>query len=107
MGNRIRHRLRRLWSAGLLKVGGRAPTWMTRDIQEAAPEDIRNVLDRQAEPAKSSLEALVTDGCCVGRNRETGRLLASGAGCLDERWWVIEKRGTMEECLRYMRGVET
>jgi len=93
-----------MWAAGLLKIGGRLPAWMTQtEVQEATPEDIRYVVSRQVEPAKVSLEALASPDYVVGRDRLTGKLLISGVGCLTDKYWDILKRGSWEECFRYAR----
>lgn len=102
----LRHRLRKLWAAGLLRVGGKLPPWMRAEkvVEEASAEDVRNVLATHLE-TRPVLEALTTGGCVVGMDRQTGRLLVSGEGCLPEKNWLIVKRGTQEECLRYTRGI--
>jgi len=105
MSGRIRHQLRKLWAAGLLKVGGRLPTWMTRveTLEEASPEDVRKVLDRPQGEVTPVLQPLPTGDSCVGKDRLTGRILISGGSCLEDKHWIILKRGTLEECIRYAR----
>jgi hypothetical protein len=101
---RLRHRLRKLWAAGQLKVGGRVPPWMHQEeLQEASPEDVRKVLDA-AEPAKVALEALMSSDWVVGKDKVSGKEIMSGVGCLSDQYWEIVVKGSKEQCLGYLNG---
>jgi hypothetical protein len=99
MGTRLRHRLRKLWAAGELKVAGRAPAWVFQAIppQEASPGEVQEYLETQAAPQS----AVMPEGYCVGIHKKSGRVLFSGASCLNPEEWDIVKTGTREECSAY------
>jgi len=103
---RLRHKLRKLWSAGVLKVGGRLPLWLRQtQAEEASIEDVRKYLEVPGDPvSKNCLQVLPSPGWCVGKDRKSGRMLVSGDECLSPQYWETLLRGTREECLRYVNG---
>lgn len=106
MSGRIRHKLRQLWAAGKLKVGGRAPKWLTQRIEvaskteEATPEEVEQYLNK---PVGVMVTEMPPDNWCVAVNRTNGKLLVSGASCLTDKDWDIRLISSREECLTYAK----